>query len=383
MRSEIAFASSCILSMILGCALAGNEDNLACRKLLPFRWYNCGPMKAVRYHGPGQPFRLEEVERREPEPGEVLIQVTASGMCHTELHFRSGLLDLGVAPITMGHEVVGRIAAVGDSVSPDRIDERVIVYYYLGCWECAYCRAGDEHLCPRLRAEYGFISDGGYAEYVTVPARNAVPLPPAISDVEAAPIGCGVTTAVHAMKIAEPRVGEWVLVYGIGGVGYGLLQLARVGGVRTIAVGRSAAKLDKALELGAEFVVNAAVEPVTERIRDITGGTGVDAVFECVGTEESMREASAVLGRRGRLVFIGYSSDSFTVHPIQLVVFEQKIFGAVGATLNDLYEAVDLVARGAVRTVVGRTLPLEQFESGLSALERGELVGRAVLVPDA
>jgi propanol-preferring alcohol dehydrogenase len=96
-----------------------------------------------------------------------------------------------------------------------------------------------------------------------------------------------------------------------------------------------------------------------------------------------MREASAVLGRRGRLVFIGYSSDSFTVHPIQLVVFEQKISGAVGATLNDLYEAVDLVARGAVRTVVGRTLPLEQFESGLSALERGELVGRAVLVPDA
>src|SRR5919202_59942 len=363
MRSEIAFASSCILSMILGCALAGNEDNLACRKLLPFRWYNCGPMKAVRYHGPGQPFRLEEVERREPKPGEVLIQVTASGMCHTELHFRSGLLDLGVAPITMGHEVVGRIAAVGDSVSPDRIDERVIVYYYLGCWECAYCRAGDEHLCPRLRAEYGFISDGGYAEYVTVPARNAVPLP--------------------AAKIAEPRVGEWVVVYGVGGVGYGLVQLARAVGARTIGVGRSAAKLQKALELGAEFAVNAAGEPVAERIREITEGAGADVVFECVGTEESMKEASGALGRRGRLVFIGYSPDSFTVHPIQLVVFEQKVFGSVGATLNDLYEAVSLVERGVVSTIVDRTLPLEQFEMGLDALERGELIGRAVLMPGA
>jgi propanol-preferring alcohol dehydrogenase len=340
-------------------------------------------MKAVRYYGPGHPFRLEEVDRREPEAGEVLIQVTASGMCHTELHFKSGLLDLGVAPITMGHEVVGRIAAVGEGVAPERVGERVIVYYYLGCWECSYCRAGDEHLCPRLRAEYGFISDGGYAEYVTVPARNAVPLPAEIPDIEAAPIGCGVSTAVHAAKIAEPQVGEWVVVYGVGGVGYGLIQLARATGARTIAVGRSAAKLDKALEMGAEFVVDAASEPVAERIREITRGVGADVVFECVGTEESMKEASAALGRRGRLVFIGYSPDSFTVHPIQLVVFEQKVMGSVGATLNDLYESVDLVARGVVRTVVDRTLPLERFESGLSALERGELVGRAVLVPGA
>lgn len=123
-------------------------------------------MKAVRYHGPNRPFRLDKVERREPGPGEVLVRVAASGMCHTELHFRSGLLDLGVAPIVMGHEVVGRIEAVGAGVAPNRTGERVIVYYYLGCHECAYCRVGDEHLCPNLRAEYGFVSDGGYAEYV-------------------------------------------------------------------------------------------------------------------------------------------------------------------------------------------------------------------------
>lgn len=194
-------------------------------------------MKAVRYYGPGQPFRLEEIDRREPGAGEVLVQVTASGMCHTELHFRSGLLDLGVAPITMGHEVVGRIAGVGDGVSSERVGERVIVYYYLGCWECAYCRAGDEHLCLRLHAEYGFISDGGYAEYMTVPARNAVPLPATVSHVEAAPIGCAVTTAVHATKLAEPEVDEWVVVYGVGGVGYVLIQLAHAKGARVIAVG--------------------------------------------------------------------------------------------------------------------------------------------------
>jgi alcohol dehydrogenase, propanol-preferring len=338
-------------------------------------------MKAVRYHGPGRPFRLEQVDRREPGPGEVLVRVAASGVCHTELHFKSGLLDMGVAPVTMGHEVVGRIESVGEGVSPGRVNERVIVYYYLGCLECAYCRVGDEHLCPNLRAEYGFISDGGYAEYLTVPARNAVPLSATIPDVEAAPIGCGVTTAVHAVKLAEPKLGEWIVVYGVGGVGFGLVQLARSTGARTIAVGRSGAKLDKALGLGAEVAVNASEEAAAERIGEITEGAGADVVFECVGTKESMKEASAALGRRGRLVFVGYSPASFTVHPIQLVVFEQNVMGSVGATLNDLYEAVELVERGVVRTVVDRTLPLEQFESGLDALERGELVGRAVLVP--
>jgi propanol-preferring alcohol dehydrogenase len=281
----------------------------------------------------------------------------------------------------MGHEVVGRIEAVGDGVRADRVGDRVIVYYYVGCGQCEHCRVGDEQLCPALKAEYGFLSDGGYAEYVTVPARNCVPLPSTNTDVEAAPIGCGVTTAVHAAKLAELRAGEWAVVYGIGGVGLGLVQLARSRGARVIAVSRSAAKLALAAELGAEAAVDASAGEVAERVRAITGGRGADVIFECVGTAETMKAASAALARRGRLVFIGYSADSFTIHPIQLVVFEQRVLGSVGATLGDLYEAVDLVARGVVRTVVDRTLPLAEFQTALDALARGELVGRAVLVP--
>ncbi|HET7456459.1 MAG TPA: zinc-binding dehydrogenase [Gemmatimonadaceae bacterium] len=339
-------------------------------------------MKAVRYLGARRPFELQNVARREPAAGELLVRVTAAGMCHTELHFRDGLLDLGVAPVTMGHEVVGRVEAVGDGVDASRVGERVIVYYYVGCGACEHCRVGDEHLCAAIKAEYGFVTDGGYAEYVTVPARNAVRLPDSIGDVDAAPIGCGVTTAVHAAKLARLRAGEWAVVYGTGGVGFGLVQLARASGARVIAVGRSAAKLTKARELGAEHVVDAS-EPATvaARIRELTGGRGADVVFECVGSAESMPIASTALGRRGRLVFIGYSAASFTVHPIQLVVFEQQVMGSVGATLQDLYEAVDLVARGVVRTVVDRTLPLADYQRGLDALEAGELVGRAVLVP--
>jgi len=338
-------------------------------------------MKAIRYQGPKKAFRLEDISRPEPQAGEVLVKITASAMCYTELHFKSGLLNLGVAPVTMGHEIVGRIEAVADEVASDRIGDRVIVYYYAGCGRCHHCCIGDEQLCPNLRAEYGFISDGGYAEYVAVPERNAVPLPNNISDVDAAPIGCGVTTAVHACKLADLAMAEWAVVYGIGGVGFGLVQLAQAKGARVIAVSRTEAKLKKAVELGAEFTIDAARISVAERVREITDGESADVVFECVGTAETMKEASAALGLRGRLVFIGYSKDSFTVHPIQLIVFEQKVLGSVGATLDDLYEAIDLVKRGIVRTVVDRTLPLEQYEDGLKALEQGELLGKVVLVP--
>jgi propanol-preferring alcohol dehydrogenase len=339
-------------------------------------------MKAVRYVGPRRPFELQDVPRREPGPGELLVRVTAAGMCHTELHFRDGLLDLGVAPVTMGHEVVGRVEAAGAGVDAGRVGERVIVYYYVGCGHCEHCRVGDEHICPDIRAEYGFVSDGGYAEYVTVPARNAVALPDSVSDVAAAPIGCGVTTAVHASRLARLEAGEWAVVYGVGGVGFGLVQLARARGARVIAVGRRPAKLALARELGAEHVVDA-TDPstVAARVRELTGGRGADVVFECVGSAETMPIASAILGRRGRLVFIGYSPASFTVHPIQLVVFEQQVMGSVGATLQDLYESVDLVARGVVRTVIDRTLPLDDWGRGIEALDSGELVGRAVLIP--
>jgi propanol-preferring alcohol dehydrogenase len=316
-----------------------------------------------------------------PGPGDVLVRVTAAGICHTELHFLSGLLDLGVAPLTLGHEIVGRIEQVGDGVPTERLGERVVVYYYVGCGRCAHCLAGDENLCDALRAEHGFVTDGGFAEYVRAPARNAVPLPASVGDAAAAPIGCGVTTALHAARLAGIGLGDWVVVYGAGAVGYGLVQVARARGARVVAVGRTPAKLDLARSLGAEHVVRAGAEDVAARVREITGGRGADAVFELVATRETMEASVKALAKRGRLVFIGYSEDTFHVHPIQLVVGEQIVTAAVGNTLAELRQAVDLVAAGAVRTIVDRTLPLERFEEGFEALREGRLVGRAVLLP--
>jgi len=338
-------------------------------------------MRAVRYHGPKQPLRLEDVPRPDPRPGEVLVRVAAAGVCHTELHFLSGLLDLGVAPLTLGHEVVGRVERVGAGVSAPRAGDRVIVYYYVGCGRCAHCLVGDENLCDAIRAEYGFVTDGGFADYVKVPARNAVPLPDHLSDEVAAPIGCGVTTAVHAANLARLAMGDVVLVYGVGAVAYGLIQLAKLAGAEVIAVSRTPAKLERAKALGAAHVINATEGKVAERVREITHGAGADVIYELVATKETMAACTQSIAKRGRLVFIGYSEDSYTVHPIQLVITEASVMGSVGNTLVELVRAVDLVARGKVQTVVDRVLPLGEFQKGIDALSRGELIGRVVLKP--
>lgn len=338
-------------------------------------------MRAIRYHGPKQPLRLDEVPAPEPGPGEVLVKVTAAGICHTELHFLSGLLNLGVAPVTLGHEVVGRVERTGPGVKTPRPGDRVIVYYYAGCGACGHCRVGEENLCGSPRAVYGFVADGGFADYAVVPARNAVILPDHVGDDVAAPIGCGVTTAVHAASLARLAAGETVLVYGVGAVAFGLIQLARLSGAEVIAVSRTPQKLEKARALGASRVLNATDGRVAERVLEITGGRGADVVFELVATEETMAASTAALAKRGRLVFIGYSEDSYTVHPIQLVISEAIVTGSVGNTLDELVRAVDLVARGKIQTVVDRVLPLDEFQKGIDAVRNGQLLGRAVLRP--
>jgi propanol-preferring alcohol dehydrogenase len=338
-------------------------------------------MRALRYHGPKRPLRLEEVPDPRPGPGEVVVKVTAAGLCHTDLHFVSGLLDLGVAPLTLGHEIVGRIEEVGPGVPAERLGERVVVYYYAGCGTCRHCLAGEENLCPSPRAEHGFFTDGGFAERVKAPARNAVPLPANVTDAEAAPIGCAVTTAVHAAALAGVGLGDTVVVLGAGAVGFGLVQVARLRGARVVAVGRSPEKLARARVLGADETVRAGAEDVPGRIRALTGGRGADVVFELVATRETMGWSLAALAKRGRLVFVGYSEDELRVHPIQLVVGEQVVTASVGCTLAELRASVDLVAAGRVRTVVDRTLPLERFQEAVDALGAGALIGRAILVP--
>jgi propanol-preferring alcohol dehydrogenase len=338
-------------------------------------------MRAVRYVGPRQKFELRAVAIPTPGTGQVRVRIAACGVCRTELHLRDGLLDLGRRDFTVGHEIAGTIDAVGAGVSADRLGERVVIYYYEGCGHCRYCRAGDEQLCPQPRAQPGFTSDGGYADYVVVRATNCVLLPDTLALTHAAPLGCAGSTAVHAGKMAAIHPGEWVVVHGFGGVGLALMQYAAAAGARTIAIGLGTEKMALATRLGATAVIDAAANgDVAAQVAAMTG-EGADVVFELVGTTDSMHRAASMLRRRGRLIMVGYTAETFQIHPVELIVRELHVMGSVGSTLQDLHDVVALVAAGAITPFVDHTLPLADFEAALTAVEQQTQMGRIVLTP--
>ena len=285
-------------------------------------------MDAVRYHGPDVPLTFEKVPKPEPNnlsSEDVIVEIKATSLCHTELHFADGTLNLGVKPMTLGHECVGIIThhnTTESSETKSRVGERVIVYYYDGCGSCRWCTKGEVQICDALKAEYGFIADGGLAEYIVTPSKNAILLPDHVSFIDAAPIGCGVTTAVHAAKMGKVNnsnsndgtdTDKTVLIYGCNGVGFGLVQLMKnVYGIpQIIVVTRSESKRKKALELGATHVIDGTADPstVAATVRAMTDGLGVDVIFECVGRRETMDACVGwvgALGKRGRLVLVGY-----------------------------------------------------------------------------
>lgn len=338
-------------------------------------------MIAARYYGPGQPLRVESAPVPIPARGETLVRVRAAGVCHTELQLLDGVLNLGVVPLTPGHEVVGEVV---ESRGPATVDsgQRVLLYYYAPCGVCRFCRGGTENLCPNAARQVGFSSDGGYAEYLVAPSSSLIALPNHLSDAEAAGLACGGATALHAARaIARVGPGETVVVYGVGGVGFYLVQICRLAGARVVAVGRTPEKLDLARQLGAFATVDAREVDPLAAVHELTDGNGADVVFDLVANAETMSICPRLLARRGRLVFTGYSEDHLDLNPLHLVLREIQVLGAVGNTLAELRQTVDLAARGELRGVVGPIFPLERANDALDALRRGRIVGRAVLIP--
>ncbi|MGY1823602.1 alcohol dehydrogenase catalytic domain-containing protein [Geodermatophilus sp. SYSU D00079] len=337
-------------------------------------------MRAVRFHGAGEPLVLEDVDRPVPGPAEVLLDVAAAGVCGTELHFLDGLLTPARTPITLGHEVAGVVVEVGDDVSGIAVGDRVAVHYQHACGRCRWCRAGEDHLCDEPLGFLAFATDGGFAEQLVVPASATVPVPDGVDLPTAATLCCSGTTALHAVDVSGVTPGQDAVVYGVGGVGLTLVQVLREAGVRVIAVARSAQRLALATELGAEVTVDASRQDVAAAVRRATGGRGADVVFELVGTRETGAAALAALGKRGTLVYVGYSFDRVEITPLAMVVPEQRIVTSVGNRRAELVDALDLAARGRLVATV-TTHPLAEAARVLGDLRAGRVVGRAVLVP--
>lgn len=340
-------------------------------------------MRAAIFHGSGRPLTLGELPRPSLGPGDALVKVAACGFCHTDLHY----LDHGVAtakapPMVLGHEISGTVEELGPSATERALGDRVLVPAVLPCGSCELCRRGRGNICPRLMMLGNHI-DGGFAEYVRVPARDLVPLPSGMDLARSAVIADALTTPYHAVvHRGQVRSGDWVVVVGCGGVGINVVQFARAAGANVIAVDLRPEKLELALRLGATEALDASQHPQLGReVQKRTGG-GANVAFEVVGTPETVRTALSTLRRGGRLCVLGYSDSVVPVPLNRLMFFEYEIVGSLGCRPVDYPQVIEMVRSGKVRLdeVVTRTVPLDRIGEAADDLRNGRGL-RTLVVP--
>jgi D-arabinose 1-dehydrogenase-like Zn-dependent alcohol dehydrogenase len=341
-------------------------------------------MKAVRMVEPGKPLELQQIPIPAAGEEDVLVRVRAAGICHSDAHYRAGRSSMGMIPITLGHEVSGEVEWVGAKVMNVKAGDRVCLHYNISCGDCYHCKMGNEQFCTTVKM-IGHHIDGGYAEYIVVPARNAVPLPEEISFEEGATLMCASATAFHALHRGRVKEGETVAVFGVGGLGLSAIQLARaLGAVEVYAVDIKLDKLELASEYGA-VPINASRVDAVEEIRTLTKGRGVDVALEMIGLPVTMKQTIESLGVLGRAVIVGLSQMPLEIHPYRtLIGYEAEIIGSNDHLLQELPPLIDMARRKVLDTshVVSQRISLdaEKINQRLDDLESYTNDVRAVIV---
>ncbi|MGC4892748.1 NAD(P)-dependent alcohol dehydrogenase [Micromonospora sp. DT31] len=344
-------------------------------------------MRAVRMTAPGV---LEHTEVPTPEagPGEVLLRVGAVGACHSDLHILDAPPGVFPTPLTLGHEIAGTVDTVGAGVDGWSPGDRVAVYGIIGCGRCRACLRGEENRCRVIPVGgIGLSRDGGLAEYVSVPASRLLP----VGDMEltqAAPLTDAGLTPYHAVELARARLrpGTSCVVIGIGGLGHMAVQiLAATTAVRIVAVDTNPAALDLAGRLGAHQVVQAGPDAV-DRIRELVGSPpdGADVVLDFVGAQPTLDTARQVVATGGQVLLVGLAGGTLPVRPVAdeppTVPMEAPVSVPFWGTRAELREVIALAHDGRLRADV-QTFPLAQTSEAYEALRRGDVHGRAVIVP--
>src|SRR5256714_10498107 len=284
-------------------------------------------MRAIRLIQLGNPLEDAEVPLPEIGPSEVLVRVAACGICHSDAHYRAGISPIDSLPVTLGHEVAGHVETVGREVHHISPKDRVYVHYLVSCGSCDFCRRGHEQFC-RKGQMIGKHRDGGYAEFIKVPARNVFVLPDEIPFEHGAIMMCSSATALHALNKAHLKSGESVAIFGFGGLGFSALQLAKtLGSDRVYVVEINPAKLTSITSFGGIAIDATAGDPV-EQIREATDGKGVDVSIEVVGSAITMGQAVRCLAVFGRAALVGLTVESLSVLPYTEVINkEAEIIG--------------------------------------------------------
>jgi propanol-preferring alcohol dehydrogenase len=335
-------------------------------------------------NGPKTPFVLSQVPDPVPGPGEAVARVLSCGSGLTIQHIKAGRIAAEF-PRIIGHEITGEIVATGAGVKGLAVGDAVTAYYYLNCGHCRWCLSSLEPLCTNSGGNVGRNCDGGYAEYIKLPAHIFIKLPEGL-DYKAHPAEIGVITDALAtpykvLKRARVTAGETVAVFGAGGgVGIHQVVMAKWARARVIAVDVAKNKFEACRKAGADEVVDASAGGVAQALLDLTKGEGVDVAIDYVSSTSTLEAGAKALGRRGRLVTLGGAGQPFRASALDMLMKEQDLLGSRYVTRSEIIETLDLVARGEVWPIVTEIRPLEEAEALHERIERGLVTGRAALL---
>jgi len=329
-------------------------------------------MKAARLVETGKPLELENVPVPHPGKDELLIKVRATGICSSDIHYQEGRSRVTKLPITLGHEISGEVEKCGEDVQGFSPGDRVCLFYLVTCGNCMMCNSSKDNYCSSAKM-LGKNLDGGFAEYVVVPARNAFAIPDNIPFSQAALITDAVATPFHALKRAAVQVGDSVLITGIGGLGIHAVQIARImGASQVIAMDLDGQTLELAKKLGATEVINPGIDDVKESIAELTKGRGVDVAVELIGLTKTIRQSIEATGLGGKTVIVGICPEEIGLNPYyDLLLKERTILGSADQCREDFPVIIDLAARGRLNLghSVSHELPLEKINDGLEMLK--------------
>ena len=337
-------------------------------------------MRAAVMQDFGQPLAWSDLPTPEPQADEVLIRVHACGVCHSDLHIvdgdTPGFKGITKPQLIPGHEVVGTVVARGTEVRELEVGQRVgVAWLHHACGHCELCLGGHENLC-RKGVVTGLQVDGGYAEFMRAKASHAVPVPDALTDVEAAPLFCAGVTSYRALHQAGVAAGQRVAVVGVGGLGHLAIQIARAAGAEVLALDVDQAKLDAARALGAAHAFDARDPDAPKAVRGV-GGAHVAVVTSAA--RAAYEVALKCLRPTGTLSVVGLPPEPLQFKALALVGGEYRVQGSSVGTRADLRATLALAASGRLRCHC-HARPLAEANAALDELRAGHVQGRTVLV---